>query len=232
MPRIKRYCPPGIPQHIIQRGNNRQVCFGSDEDYAAYSEFLYEGSVKFGVSIHAWVLMTNHVHLLVTPSHSQSISKMMQYIGRHYVPYINFNYGRTGTLWEGRFKSCLVEQGSYLINCQRYIELNPVRANMVSDPAEYRWSSYSANALGLDSQLHTPHELYMAIGNSKEERLAVYRSLFDNEFQDEAISDIRRAVNQGLVLGSEQFKDEIELLSGEKARLLKRGPKPKAKEWW
>ena len=128
MARLPRICLPGIPQHVIQRGNNRQVCFASDEDFAAYAHWLHEYSIKFQVSIHAWGFMTNHVHLLMTPATKDGISKLMQSLGRRYVQYFNYTYKRTGTLWEGRFKSCVVDADNYLLLCQRYIELNPVRA--------------------------------------------------------------------------------------------------------
>jgi putative transposase len=131
MPRRPRLCPAGVPQHVVQRGNNRQVCFASDEDLKAYAYWLHEGSQKYQVEIHAWVFMTNHVHLLVTPVEDMAIGRMMQHIGRHYVRYFNYTYCRTGTLWEGRYHSCLVQETAYLLACQRYIELNPVRAGMV-----------------------------------------------------------------------------------------------------
>lgn len=161
MARLPRICPPGIPQHIIQRGNNRQVCFASEEDFAAYAHWLEQYSREYQVAIHAWVFMTNHVHLLVTPEREDSVSRMMQTLGRHYVRYFNYSYKRSGTLWEGRFKSCLVEEENYLLICQRYIELNPVRAGMVGSPADYSWSSYRANGLSKPAKLLTPHHIYI-----------------------------------------------------------------------
>jgi len=134
MVRLPRICLPGIPQHIIQRGNNRQPCFASDEDFATYAHWLDEYARKCEVAIHAWVFMTNHVHLLATPRTEDGISRLMQTLGRHYVRYFNYTYKRSGTLWEGRFKSCVVDEENYLLICQRYIELNPVRANMVVSP--------------------------------------------------------------------------------------------------
>lgn len=148
MARLPRICLPDIPQHVIQRGNNRQACFGSDEDYAAYAHWLEEYARKFRVAIHAWVFMTNHVHLLLTPETDEGVSRLMQTLGRKYVRYFNYTYKRSGTLWEGRFKSCVVEAENYLLLCQRYIELNPVRAGMVEAPGDYIWSSYRANGLG------------------------------------------------------------------------------------
>jgi putative transposase len=137
MARLERVSLVGVPQHIIQRGNNRQVCFGSEEDMKAYLHWLKEYSKKHQVDIHAWVLMTNHVHLLCTPQTEKAISNMIQSLGRMYVRYFNYTYKRSGTLWEGRFKSSLVQSERYLLELHRYIELNPVRANMVSEPSEY-----------------------------------------------------------------------------------------------
>jgi len=227
MPRRLRICPVGIPQHIIQRGNNRQVCFVNDEDMAAYANWLYEASQKFQVQIHAWVFMNNHIHLLVTPMVNNGVSKMMQYVGRYYVLYFNRAYRRAGTLWEGRFKSCLVQDNDYFLHCQRYIELNPVRAGMVEDPADYQWSSYQANALGLKAKLITPHELYMSLGPCEATRQAYYRSLFQRGISTALITDIRSSLNRGLALGNERFKAQVEALTGQPVRLQKRGPKPK-----
>lgn len=148
MTRLPRICLPRIPQHVIQRGNNRQACFGSEEDFAAYAHWLDEYARKFRVAIHAWVFMSNHVHLLLTPETENGVSRLMQALGRHYVRYFNYTYRRSGTLWEGRFKSCVVEAESYLLTCQRYVELNPVRAGMVEAPGDYTWSSFRANGLG------------------------------------------------------------------------------------
>ena len=154
---MPRKCPPGYPVHVVHRGNNRQACFVAASDYKAYAHWLFEASVKFGVQIHAWVFMTNHVHLLMTPEKPDGVSRCMQYLGRHYVRYFNTTYGRTGTLYEGRFKSSIVQSQYYLLACLRYIELNPVRAAMVKDPAEYAWSSYRAHALGAQVKMWEPH---------------------------------------------------------------------------
>jgi putative transposase len=203
-------CPPNIPQHIIQRGNNRQICFVANEDYAAYAHWLGEYAGKSGVKIHAWVFMTNHVHLLVTPTDGQGVSMMMQNLGRHYVQYFNKVYKRSGTLWEGRFKSCLVQAADYLLQCYRYIEMNPVRAGMVDDPSQYVWSSYRSNGLGLASSLMTPHEEYLALGKTMDDRLENYRAMFRTHMDKALVTQIRNSVNTGLVFGNERFKDEIE----------------------
>ena len=223
MARLQRIAPLGIPQHIIQRGNNRQVCFACDQDMAFYASLLLEYSKKFSVSLHAWVFMTNHVHLLASPYTIGGISNMMQSVGRRYVRYFNREYGRSGTLWEGRFKSSLVQSETYLLQCQRYIELNPVRAKMVSDPAQYVWSSYQRHALGEAVKMSTPHEEYFSLGNTDSVRQSVYRALFRSHVDDELIKDIRLAVNKGLALGGERFKDEIEWLYKRRVKPAKMG---------
>ncbi|WP_276324574.1 transposase [Simiduia agarivorans] len=202
----------------MQRGNNWQVCFASEQDLAAYIHWLDEYARQFFVSVHAWVLMTNHVHLLVTPNREGGVSSMMQALGRRYVRYFNREYRRTGTLWEGRFKASLVQSEVYLLVCQRYIELNPVRAGMVSDPADYVWSSYQAHALGKSINVHTPHSEYLKLGEEPKERQCSYRALFDAHVDCSLIKDIRAAVNKGMALGSARFKDEIECLHGRRVR--------------
>jgi putative transposase len=163
MARLHRLCPAGIASHLIQRGNNKQICFADEADFAAYAHWLHAASTQFGVAVHAWVFMTNHVHLLVTPSAQGAVSGMMQTVGRCYVRYFNHRYRRTGTLWEGRFKSCVVQCERYLLNCHRYIELNPVRAGLVGHPGDYRWSSYHTNGWGRSSAMLTPHAMYLAL---------------------------------------------------------------------
>ena len=138
MAHLPRISPVGVPIHLIQRGNNRQTCFGALEGFSAYLGWLKEYSKKYAVDIHAWVLMTNHVHIL----QDGGVSLMMQSVGRRYVQYFNYQYRRSGTLWDGRYKSCLVQSEKYLVEVYQYIELNPVRAKMVEDPSEYVWSSY------------------------------------------------------------------------------------------
>ena len=212
-----------MPQHVIQRGNNRQVCFADEQDFAAYAGWLKGYSKKYQVDIHAWVLMTNHVHLLCTPRGQNAVSHMMQSLGRHYVRYFNFSYKRTGTLWEGRFKSCLVQEETYLIQLYRYIELNPIRAGMVEQPSDYVWSSYPINALGKVSELCTPHAVYLALGKDANERQASYRELFKHHVDGKLLEDIRLAVNKCMALGSERFKTEIESLSGRRMTAKKMG---------
>jgi putative transposase len=229
MARLPRICLPGIPQHVIQRGNNRQVCFASDEDFAAYAHWLKETSLKCRVAIHAWVFMTNHVHLLVTPETEDGLSRMMQTLGRHYVRYFNYTYKRTGTLWEGRFKSCVVDAENYLLVCMRYIELNPVRAGMVKKPDDYAWSSFRANGLGIKIKLWKPHPVYRALGDTIKECADAYQALFLGHIDSDQLAQIRHASNKGMVLGNDRFKKEVERLTGRRVTSLKRGPKPKVK---
>ncbi len=213
MARLNRVSPVGIPQHIIQRGTNRQVVFTGEPDMRAYLGWLKEYSLKYKVEVHAWVLMTNHVHILCTPQAEKATSMMMQSMGRMYVRYFNYTYQRTGTLWEGRFKSCLIQSDRYLLSLYRYIELNPVRAGMVDDPAEYSWSSYGCNALGVETKLQMPHEEYLLLGKDKKERERLYRELFKIPLGKELLTEIRASTNRGLALGSALFGEQIEKLT-------------------
>ncbi|MEA3469416.1 MAG: transposase [Thermodesulfobacteriota bacterium] len=223
MPRLPRISPAGIPVHIIQRGNNRQSCFVSDEDHWAYTGWLKEYSTRYSVDIHAWVMMNSHVHLLCSPKSDNSVSQMMQAIGRRYVQYFNREYRRSGTLWEGRFKSCLVQDTTYLLELYRYIEMNPVRAKMVNDPGEYRWSSYQVNGLGKVSDLCTPHQEYLSLGKDSLERQSCYRELFVHQVEGQLLKEIRENTNKGMAIGSDRFKREIEALTGRRLKSKKRG---------
>jgi putative transposase len=214
MPRRARLSVPGIPWHIIQRGNNRSACFFADEDYLLYLHHLGELSAKFDCAIHAYVLMTNHVHLLLTPKEEDSAALLMKHLGQRYVQYINRNYRRSGTLWEGRYKSCLTQTEDYVLSCYRYIELNPVRAAMVKHPREYRWSSYRTNAEGKVNPLITPHDMYKRLGKEEAERRQAYRKLFDAHVEQRMIEEIRSATNGNYVLGSNRFQQEMELMLG------------------
>ena len=169
---------PDVPVHIVQRGHSRDPVFFDTSDYQAYLYWLREASERYDCAIHAYVLMTNHIHILATPKKKDSISLMMQYIGRYYVPYINYTYGTSGSIWEGRLKASLVHDEEYLLTCMRYIELNPVRANMIQSPGAYRWSSYKVNGQGRGNSSIRFHSLYMALGSSMPQRAAAYRSLF------------------------------------------------------
>ena len=223
MARLPRISPTGIPVHVIQRGNNHQACFLSDEDHCAYAGWLKDYSQKYKVDIHAWVMMTNHVHLLCTPRQEGGISQMMQSLGRRYVQYFNFVYRRSGTLWEGRFKSCLVQAERYLLEFYRYIELNPVRAGMVSDPREYRWSSYQVNALGKVSELCIPHQEYLLLGEDLPSRQRNYRKLFTYHVEGKLLEEIRENAYKGMAVGNDRFKEEVEALTGRRVKSKRKG---------
>lgn len=223
MPRRPRIHLDGVPLHIVQRGHNRQPCFFADADYLAYLEWLSDAARHTGCQLHAYALMTNHVHLLLTPGDAQAVSRMMVSLGRRYVPYVNATYQRSGTLWEGRYKSSLIQSEAYLLACMRYIELNPVRAGLCPDPAYYRWSSYRANALGETSPLLTPHPLYTTLGADDASRQAAYRELFHQVLPDKTISDIRLALTQTQPLGNSRFFDAIEQATGQRREAKPRG---------
>ena len=231
MARLKRLYMQGCPQHIIQRGNNRSACFYSESDYKFYLHLLKESSYKYKVSVHTFVLMTNHVHLLVTPASEFSVSRMMQSIGRSYVQYINYTYERTGTLWEGRYKSTLVDSDYYFLVVSRYIELNPVRAKMVKQPTDYPWSSYQANGLGKEIKLLTAHDQYEGLGITKEERLKNYRELFDGHIPEKTLTELRDATNKGWVVGSKKFVAQVQKACGRAARKQGRGGDRRSKNW-
>lgn len=201
---------PGVPVHIVQRGHSREPVFFDTTDYQAYLHWLGEGAKRYGVALHAYVLMTNHVHLLGTPTAPSSITRMMQYIGRHYVPYSNHTYGTSGSIWEGRYKASLVHDDEYLLICMRYIELNPVRANMVRGPAQYRWSSFRHNGGGKVDPLISPHPLYRALGKTVPLRLAAYKALFKAHLDQGVLDDIRAAWQTGTPLGNAYFREKIE----------------------
>ncbi|VAX14003.1 Transposase and inactivated derivatives [hydrothermal vent metagenome] len=209
MPRHARIAVAGIPWHIIQRGNNRSACFFAEADYHYFLDTLAEQSTKWNCAVHAYVLMTNHVHLLLTPQECNSASNLMKHLGQRYVQYINRTYHRTGTLWEGRFRSCLAQNDTYVLTCYRYIELNPTRAGMVNNPANYRWSSYHVNALGEVNKLLTPHPDYLALGTSGPDRCHRYRALFETRLETKTLVDIRLATNGNFVLGNKIFESQI-----------------------
>ncbi len=212
MARQPRYLLPGYPQHVIQRGNNHDVIFASENDCRFYLEKLSDRCRRYGCRIHAYVLMTNHVHLLITPDTERSISRTMQSLGCCYVRYFNTAYGRTGTLWEGRFRATLVDTDQYLLACYRYIEENPVRAGMVASPANYRWSSHHCNAAGTPDKLVSPHDGYRALGASDAARQRAYVGMFDAALPEETVCRIRDATNKAWVLGDDSFRARVEAL--------------------
>jgi putative transposase len=228
MPRRPRVHLDNIPLHIVQRGHNREPCFFTEEDYQSYLHWLGEALTETECALHAYALMTNHVHLLLTPVKAELVPKLVISLGRRYVQYINRTYCRTGTLWDSRYKSSLVQAETYLLACQRYIELNPVRAAMVEDPAHYRWSSYRANGLGQPDVRLTPHSLYCALGQNERDRRAAYRALFRAQLDRDAIDDIRLALNQNQPLGTERFCAKIEQMTGIRREAKPRG-RPRVK---
>ncbi len=229
MARLPRYFVPNQPLHIIQRGNNREPIFAGEDDYRYYLDCLDAAAQREGLAIHAYIFMTNHVHLLATPRTGTSLSRTLQSVGRRYVQYFNYTYDRTGTLWEGRYKATPIDSEQYLLTCMRYIELNPVRAGMVDHPGEYPWSSYPANAQGKEDTLITPHSLYRRLGRTDNERQAAYRQLFRAQLSKSDIEAIREATNKAWALGNDRFKAKIETLTGRRTAPLPRG-RPRQEE--
>ena len=209
--------------HLIQRGNNRSACFFATDDYARYLRHLGDLASQFGCRVHAYALMTNHVHLLLTPDTVDGASLLMKHLGQRYVQHVNRTYRRSGTLWEGRFKSCLAQSEAYVLACYRYIELNPVRAGMVAHPRDYRWSSYRANADGEASALVVAHNEYLRLGHSEAARQTAYRGLLNALLDPAIVTSIRDATNGNVALGNERFQLEIEAALGRRAHRGKAG---------
>lgn len=222
MARRQRLRVTGLPAHIIQRGNNRQACFYAEADYQFFLHHLSELAKRFKCEVHAYVLMTNHIHLLLTPYLARGPSWLMKLLAQRYVQYINKTYRRSGTLWDGRFRSGFVQDSRYVLACYRYIELNPVRANMVKHPIQYPWSSYAANAAGKSLPWLTPHGEYLALGSDEEKRQAGYRGLFGSELDQQLLREIRMSAHGGYAIGSSRFREEIE--SALKLRATPRAP--------
>ena len=227
MPRRPRLRVAGLPLHIIQRGNNRSPCFYADEDFGLYLHHLGQLAARFECAVHAYVLMTNHVHLLTTPARPDGASLLMKHLGQRYVQYVNKCYRRSGTLWEGRFRSSIVQRDGYALKCQRYIELNPVRAGMTPHPRDYAWSSYRTNAELRPSALVTPHEEYLGLGTTPELRATAYRDSFRFELDPADLREIRLAANGGFALGNDRFKAEIAEMLGRRVERLRERESPR-----
>lgn len=214
MPRHSRIVVPGLPVHAIQRGNNRSACFVDDEDRAVYLHQAARLSGEEGCALHAYCLMTNHVHLLLTPERDASCEGFFRRLSLVYVQHVNRKYRRTGALWEGRFRSCLVESERYLFACYRYVELNPVRAGMATAAVDYRWSSHRANAFGETDTCITPHPEYVGLGQTVSERCASYREMFGAELAPDVVEEIRSTTNSGYALGSMTFRIGVSRVLG------------------
>jgi REP-associated tyrosine transposase len=228
MARLRRYTIPGLPQHVIQRGNNRGAIFFGPGDREVLLEWLAQAADDFGLAVHAYVLMPNHLHLLATPAAPDSLSRTMQSLGRRYVRYVNQRYRRTGTLWEGRFRSTVIDSERYLLACTRYIDLNPVRAGLTEAPQDFEWSSYRCLGLGAADPLLTPHPLYLALGGTAPKRRAAYRALCRQALPNDDIEALRRATNGGWALGDRAFRDRVAASSGRRTTPLERGRRPAA----
>lgn len=214
MARLPRLVMPGQPHHIIQRGTDRQPVFRSPDDYRRMLDLLAEHSARLGIAIHAYVLMSNHFHLLATPSTSEGLSVLMQSVGRHYVRYFNDRHKRTGTLWEGRFKATIIDSERYLFTCMAYIDLNPVRAGIVGEPSQYEWSSYAHNAGIRADPLIKEHALFWALGNTPFAREAAYREIVAGGISHADQSTITQATLRGWVLAP----PDSPVMSGEMSR--------------
>jgi len=220
MPRQSRLILPQVAVHIIQRGNNKNACFRGDSDYLVYLLHLRDLSKKLDCGVHAYCLMTNHVHLLVTPSSREACVSLMRNLGQRYVQYFNRRHARTGTLWEGRFRSCVAESARYVLACYRYVELNPVRAGIASHPSDYPWSSHAVNVGMRSNAMVSPHPEFTALGSDTRTRQAAYRGLFEQELDLSLLSEIRGSTNAGYPLASESFKT---FASDATSRRLERG---------
>lgn len=213
MARRRRWFFEGVSVHVHNRGNNRADMFCDEHDRVLFLMALIESSRKFNVAVHNWVLMKNHFHLLATPASKDGLPRMMQQVGRRYVPCFNRRSGRTGSLWEGRYSAHLVDTDMYWYRCARYIELNPVRASLAVAPHEYPWSSYHALACGAADELVTPHALYLALGASPLERQAAHRAMCGTELCETDLASIRNALRTGL--SGAELPESIGLVGGD-----------------
>ncbi len=210
MARLPRLTLPGYPHHIIQRGNNRQAIFASDADYETLLSLLDEHARKEAVALHGYVLMSNHFHLLATPDTAEGIPAMMQGVGRRYVRYFNQRQGRTGTLWEGRYKSTLIQAERHLLACMVYMDLNPVRAGMVAAPGDYRWSSYHHFVGRKNDRLITPHPLYWELGNTPFAREAGYQAMGQAGVSTQQQAALTDSALRGWALGEPNYVADLQ----------------------
>lgn len=230
MARLPRLVVPHQLHHIIQIGNDRQAIFRDADDYAAFLRWLREAAKQFKVAIHTYVLMPDHLHLLASPTDSVGLGRMMQWIGRHYVPYFNSKYRRTGTLWQGRYKTTVIEAAPYFLACSRYIELNPVRVGLAASVADHPWSSYAHHAGIRPDPLITDHPIYWALGNTPFDREAAYRALMDQGLAQRDIEALTQATLKGWPLGSDGFKALLAKQANRRVNPAKRGRPQKPKD--
>ena len=223
MARLGRYFLPDQPLHVIQRGNNRTAIFFDEADRRRYLDWLAAAAAEHGCAVHAYVLMTNHVHLLVTPGAADSLPRTMQSLGRRYVRHINAIRRRSGTLWEGRYRAAPIESEAHLLACTRYIELNPVRAGLIGHPRDYAWSSYRAHAEGAADPLLTANPLYDGLGATAALRRKSYRALFRQALDEGFVDELRAATNGGWALGDRHFQRRVEKAIGRRVAPLPRG---------
>lgn len=223
MPRGARLVLPHAPMHIVRRGNNKQACFFCDDDRALYLDLLATHTLRTGCAVHAYVLMTNHVHLLLSGKSDSAIASLMKAVGERYVPYINKTYERSGSLWDSRFYSSLVQEDNYFLACHRYIELNPVRAGIAASPADYRWSSYAGNTGDKHDPLLQPHLVYAALAADPASRHAAYKQLFEQEINDDMLAELQRNVKRNRVTGDAAFTAQIAAALGRRANPAKPG---------
>lgn len=227
MARLPRLVVPHQPHHVIQHGNDRQLIFRDADDHLAFLKWMREAARHFKVAIHAYALMPNHLHLLATPSDSLGLGRMMQWIGRHYVPYFNQKYDRTGTLWQGRYKATVIDSERYFLICSAFIELNPVRAGLASTPEEYAWSSYAHHIGTKSDPVVTDHALYWGLGNTPFGREAAYKSLLEQGLSAQEIRTVTEATSKGWALGSDRFKAQLEKSVKRRVQPARRGRPPK-----
>jgi putative transposase len=209
VPRYARLVVPGLPMHLVQRGNNRAACFHAEADRSFYLFCLGRAAERFDCALHAYCLMPNHVHLLLTPATPEACAGLMKYVGQLQSQYMNRTYKRTGALWEGRYRSCVVQSETYLLACYRYIELNPVRAGLVEHPREYHWSSYRTNALNAPAGPITPHDEYLRLGHTELERKQTYGQLVASGIDEGPLNDIRLCTSGGHPLGDRVFQGRL-----------------------
>jgi len=214
MARPIRTVAPGVPLHVVQRGNNRATCFFDTEDFDRYLRFLHRAAGEEHCRVHAYCLMSNHVHLLMTPEDQSSCARFMKVVNQRYAQHLNRIHERTGTPWEGRYRSNAVYSMRYVLACYRYIELNPLRAGIARHPADYPWSSYRTNAEGLANPLIRPHGTYAALGRDPETRRSAYRALVDEALAASLIANIRKAIGSGSALRDDPVQDFVDLSTG------------------